>query len=201
MFYELEKDSNYPDVWYNNEIDHFISIVCPIHDGHQRGTRNKAMNLSIEIKKKKFGDFVSTVYSDWIITDHVAEILSNHELTGYKLQPIDVCNMILPYRLWELVVIGKGGEAHPDSGITRTYHCEHCNHIKYRAFKNGVGIIVDESNWDGSDFFTVTAYPKFILVNEKVKSIIEENNLKGALLVPTTELTRNEAYSDEVSPY
>lgn len=200
-FYKLVWDEKYSDVWYNDKIDHFIGITCPIHDGHQRGTRNKDMNLSIKIQNKKFGDLISTVYSDWLITDKVAEIFSKNVLTGYELKSVDVCNRTLPIKLWELVITGQGGEAHPNSGIVKTYHCEHCNYKKYRAFQNGVGIIVDESNWDGSDFFTITAYPKFILISENVKSIIEKNDLNGVLLVPTTELTRDEVYSDEVSPY
>jgi len=201
MFYKLMKDERYTSVWYNDTIDHFIGIKCPVYDGHQRGTRNKDMNLSIEVKRKKLGDFVSTVYSDWLINDNVVELFQKNNLTGYKLKPVNVCNMELAYNLWELVVIGKGGEAHPDSGIVKTYQCEYCNNVNYRAFKNGIGIIVDENNWDGSDFFTITAYPKFVLVNEKVKSIIENNKLKGVKLILSTDLKRPEYFSDEISPY
>jgi len=182
IFYKFEKNYKYSEVWYNDKIDHFIGIICPKHDGHRRCGRNANMNLSIEIKKKKFGDFISTVYSDWLITDKVVKMFQKHNLKGYEIKPVDVCNMTLPFNLWEFIVTGKGGEAHPYSGIVKTYHCKYCNRTKYRAFKNGTGIVVDESNWDGSDFFTITAYPKFVLVNEKVKSIIEENDFKGVLL-------------------
>ena len=186
IFYKLKIDDKYPCPWYNDKVDHFDRVICPKHPGHQRGVRNEHP-LSIEIKKFKFGDFVSTVYSDWLITDRVAEIFESNHLTGYELRPVDVCNATLPFPLWEIVVTGKA-EPHPDSGIKEIYRCEYCGSIKRRAFNDSTGIIIDEATWDGSDFFRIEAYPKYIFVVEKVKKIIEEYHLAGTLLIPSTEL-------------
>jgi len=190
MFYELESDDRYPDVWYNDsdEFRPFISVKCPKYLGHQRGERDINVNLWIDIKRPKIGDFVSTVFSDWLITDRVAEIFKGHNLTGYELHPVKVCNKKLDYNLWELVVTGSAGRAHPDSGINLKFHCQYCGLTRYTPIKKGVGIIVDETQWDGSDFFTIIEYRKFVLVTEKVKKIIEENNLKGVRVVPVSEL-------------
>jgi hypothetical protein len=196
IFCKMNRDDQYPSVWYNDRVDHFDTVICPRHPEHRRAPRNDRA-LSIEIKKNKLGDFVPTVYGDWLITDTLAYIFKKNNLTGYKLRPVDVCNRELPFKLWELMVVGKGGDAHPDSGITLAYHCEHCGRKKYYAFKNSTGIIVDENNWDGSDFFTVTAYPKYVFVTEKVKGIIEKNRLKGVVLIPSTELRREEGGIDD----
>jgi len=60
-------------------------------------------------------------------------------------------------KVWELEVQGRGGNAHPDSGIRLLYVCPECGYNVYSSFQNG--IIVDESQWDGSDFFTINGYP------------------------------------------
>jgi hypothetical protein len=194
MFYELEKDDRYPDVWYSDsdKFDPFISIKCPKYPGHQRGKRDINVNLWIDIKSPKMGDFVSTVYSDWLITDHVAEIFKTHNLTGCKLHPVKVCNKNLDFNLWELVITGNAGKAHPDSDIYVKEHCEYCGSTIYSPIKKGIGIIVNEDSWDGSDFFTITEYYKYILITEKVKKIIEENNLKGVRVVSPSELGTDE---------
>jgi hypothetical protein len=190
MFYVLRRNDRYPDVWYNDsdEFDPFTLVKCPKDPDHQRGERDQNVNLWIDIKKPKIGDFVPTVYSDWLITDRTAEIFKTHNLTGYKLQSVKVCNKKLDFNLWELVVTGSAGRAHPDSELRLIRHCEYCGSTKYTQIKKGVGIIVDEKNWDGSDFFTIVEYYKFILITEKVKKIIDEYNLKGVKVILPSEL-------------
>ncbi len=190
MFYVLRRDDRYPDVWYsdNDAFEPFISIKCPKYSGHQRGERDINVNLWIDIKKPKMEDFASTVYSDWLITDRAAEIFKAHNLTGYKLHPVKVCNKKFDFNLWELIITGNAGKAHPDSGIYIKDHCEYCGSTIYSPIKKGIGIIVDEAHWDGSDFFTIIEYYKYILITEKVKKIIEENNLKGVRVASPSEL-------------
>jgi hypothetical protein len=190
MFYVLRRDDRYPDVWYSDsdDFDPFISVKCPKYPEHQRGERDTNVNLWIDIKKPKMGDFVSTVYSDWLITDRVAEIFKAHNLTGYELHPVKVCNKKLDFNLWELIITGNAGRAHPDSGLNLTLYCKYCGLTRYTPIKKGLGIIVDEAQWDGSDFFTITEYYKYVLITEKVKKIIEENKLKGVRMVSPSEL-------------
>jgi hypothetical protein len=192
MFYELERDDIYPDVWYSDEeaFDPFTEVKCPKDPGHQRGERDYNVNLWIDIKKPKMGDFVSTVYSDWLITDRVAEIFKTHNLTGYELHPVKVCNKKLEFNLWELVITGNAGRAHPDSDLNLRLYCKYCGLTRYTPIKKGLGIIVNETQWDGSDFFTIIEYYKYVLITEKVKKIIEENNLKGVRVVLPSELGR-----------
>jgi len=97
--------------------------------------------------------------------------------------------MKLPFNLWELVITGKA-DYHPDCGIKELYRCDFCDNVKRLSFSNSTGIIINESSWDGSDFFTIEPYPKFIFTIEKVKNIIEEQRLTGILLIPSTELRR-----------
>ncbi len=49
-------------------------------------------------------------------------------------------------------------------------------------------IIVDENNWDGSDIFTITGYPRYYLISERLKELIKKHKLTGVKLIPTYEL-------------
>lgn len=184
FFYKLCKDYSYKDVKYA-EGTNWEAIVCPNDKGHQR-SGNRIGQLRIEIRDKKLSDFLTTFLSEWIVTDAVADILKQNGVSGYKLKPVEVCNMELPCKLWEFIVTGVGGDAHSNSGIYLKHQCKYCKHKRYSAFENG--IIVDEENWDGSDIFTVTGYPRYLLVTEKVKSIIESNRFTGVLFTASHEL-------------
>jgi len=181
----LIDDDQYPEVWYNSKIDHFRSIDCPVFPGHARAKRNDS-NLSIEIKRKKMGDFVSTVYSDWLITDKTAELFKKLKLTGYKLRNVNISNKIVPFELWEFIVVGKA-KIHSDSGVKELYHCEHCDLFVRGTSCDSKGVIIDESTWDGSDFFSIEEKDTCVLVTEKVKKIFDIHKLTGILLVPCTE--------------
>ncbi len=89
--------------------------------------------------------------------------------------------------LWELLIRGKGGDAAPECGI-HLYEYEEAGEIRkaYSSFRNG--IIVDEGNWDGSDFFTVNGYPKFILITERVKEFIIDRQLTNCAIIPSDKL-------------
>ena len=198
MFYELEFPGKYEPLWYDDDVKQFKPIICSKYSGHQRATRS-VFNLSLIAKRKKIPDFCNTVYSDWILSDHVATILRKTEFTGYELRETYIRNNDTGKPFWELFVTGKGGEAHPDSGIFKIRECPYCGSTQYSAFTNGKGIIVDENNWDGSDFFTIIAYPKFVLVTERVKMMIEKYNWSGVKCIPSTEVIRPEWFGNEVS--
>jgi hypothetical protein len=89
-------------------------------------------------------------------------------------------------KLWEFVVTGKGGLAHRASGIVELQRCEVCGLVRYSAFERG--ILVDESTYDGSDFFTVSEYPKYVLVSGRAKAIVEEARLTNVKFIESSNL-------------
>jgi hypothetical protein len=81
---------------------------------------------------------------------------------------------------------GKGGDVRAINNIELKYKCDHCKHVHYSSF--GQGLVIDEKQWDGSDFFTVWPLPRFILVTERVKDFIIENKLTNIKIKPVEEL-------------
>jgi hypothetical protein len=168
------------------------TIRCPVHPEHQRAGK-RIGNLVVVLPSEKVGDFVWTWYSDCLITEKVLNLFREAGITGFTVKPVEIKpktekgHLLTKSRvLWELVVTGKGGDADPRSGIRLVYTCPHCGMIRYSSFQDG--IIVDEQTWDGSDFFTVTGYPKFILVTERAKDLIVEHGLTNCALIRSQDL-------------
>jgi hypothetical protein len=155
-------------------------------------------DLAIVLPTPKVGDFVWTWYSDCIVPDRTLALFKEAGFTGFGTRPVIIEKIerrgakrrketpIPP--LWELLIRGKGGDAAPESGIV-PFQYEDCSGVvrnAYTSFRNG--IIVDEANWDGSDFFTVNGYPKYLLVTERVKELIMDRQLTNCALIPSHKL-------------
>ena len=154
------------------------------------------VDLAIILPSPKIGDFIWTWYSDCIVTEDTLSLVRQGGFTGFEARPVmveKIKGLSRKHRgevtippLWELQVQGKGGDAAPESGIYPLYEIQDSGRFSYSSFRNG--IIVDEVNWDGSDFFTVNGYPKFILVTERVKDLIIAQELTNCSLIPSHKL-------------
>jgi hypothetical protein len=153
------------------------------------------VDLRVVLTSHKIGDFVWTWYGDCIVTEAVLNLFREASFTGFEPRPVVVEKIkrlsrkrreeIFIPPLWELLIKGKGGDAAPESGI-RVIDQNEDGDLRYSSFRNG--IIVDEANWDGSDFFSVNGYPTFILVTERVKDLIINHQLTNCALIPSHEL-------------
>lgn len=179
----------------------FDSITCPVNPDHRRAGK-RLTDLVVILPSPRVGDFVWTWYSECVMTDRVLNLFREAGLTGFEARPVVVQRVKrlgkysvgdIP-RLWELVVTGTGGDALPESGIRLIYRCEGCGWEKYSSYQND--FLVDEAQWDGSDFFTVNGYPKHILVTERVKDVIVANQLTNCMLIPS----ENVRWGDRPTP-
>lgn len=178
MFYVIKRSC---DILTNN-IHYapgttWISIKCPINRGHQRvGGRNGPLRVELE---ENVTDFMWTI-EETFITDRVARLFKEAGFTGYELKPVEVVNR-RDITVWGFNVIGRGGKA---QGLQLKYRCEACGVERYSGYENG--IIFDEKEWDGSDFFMIDGWG-VILITEKVKDFIENNSLTNVIIIPANE--------------
>lgn len=194
-FFELIHDEKYKRVWWSKGITDFEQIICPEHKGHMRGGK-RVGNLFVDIKSKKQADIYMTSYSEWLLSDKVVDVFRKYDITGYELKPVEVCNVELPYKLWEMVVTGWAGVAPEKSGIKLKPEecCQYCNKLRYTGLINPE-YLIDENQWDGSDIFMVWPLPKFVFITEKVVNIINKEKLTGCLYIPLEELrTKNNSF-------
>lgn len=179
----------------------FERITCSLKPGHQRPGKRFG-ELRVILPNRPVQDFVWTWISDCLIQDHVLELFKQNSLTGYMVKPVKArfkrSGSPAPPRLWEVVVTGWGGMASADSGVRLLESCPGCGHLRYSAETPGSKII-DPAQWDGSDFFIVWPYPRFILISDRVAQLIRDNRIEGAQLQRFEE-NRKPRVGDGLSP-
>jgi len=189
-FYKLEIGRERKFIEGSRDND-WEPLVCSKDPGHQRAGR-RLTDLFLEVLSWNVADFSRTMLSDVVITDHALEVLRGAGLTGFAVKPTRVSSFAAGVKrseippLWEFVPTGTAGAAHPDSGIVELHRCEGCGLMSYSSFKNG--IVVNEATYDGSDFFTVIEYPKYILVSPRAKQAIERNRLSNVGFISSSNL-------------
>jgi|WetSurMetagenome_2_1015567.scaffolds.fasta_scaffold288727_2 hypothetical protein len=191
MFYLLEDEPNSnPAEWDSDKIISDRYKNCPADPGHPKIGLLRTNDLHIKLHSPKVPDILSTWYSEFIVTDKVAELFRDNNLTGYELRPVVVTSILhgekdisqLP-KLWELKVSGWGGIAPEESGIKLIFRCPDCDMIRYSALQYADKLI-DSSQWDGSDFFFVWPMPGYIFITEKAKNIMESHKIGGVKYTP-----------------
>ncbi len=172
-------------------------IPCPLDPGHPGIGWYRINDLVAKLRSPKVRDVMNTWHSDYIITDRVATMFKEQGFTGYELRHVDVklpqtdrFRRVIPPVLWELKATGWGGIAPESSGIKLVTICPGCCYTHYTALLHPEHLI-DESQWDGSDFFFVWPMPGFIFITERVKDYVKEKRLKGVDIIPVEKLKSN----------
>lgn len=190
------KSPRSPAEWVHEEMD-LESVPCSVDEGHQHQGK-RLTDLSVKLPGYSPEDFVWTWYSECLMQDHVLHVLEKHGFTGFHVKPVKARfekNLLnSPPRLWELVVTGWCGLAPPESGVRLEQNCNACGHMRYSGFSDPEKVI-DESQWDGSDFFIVWPLPMYIFITDRVASVIKQAQFKGVSLVALSDLKPTDGHS------
>ena len=186
-FYKMGIDDlNFKRLEYTQDTE-WETILCPKFKDHQRNG-NRIGELKISTVAYNSNDFLWT-FLDWMLNEKVVDIFLKYKITGYNLEPVRILESGSSSNIYELVVNGQGGKADSRSGIIVKESCEYCGMKIYSAFENGIWI--NETNWDGSEIFTIEGYPSYYMVNERLKEIILKHKLTGVNLICTQDLKWN----------
>lgn len=187
-FYILDDPEDLPENHYTEYTDsvNFEQIVCSKTKGHYRPGK-RITKLSVVVPSCN-NDIIWTWYHDCLINKKVVSLLKDNNISGYILEDVFIARdkrkgKSFNKKLYNLVVVGNGGNIHPSSGYKIIEVCEQCGSKKKQDFTNG--LIVDYALWDKSDIITVKEYPKYFLVTEKVKSLFENNRITGCVFIPS----------------
>jgi hypothetical protein len=134
-----------------------------------------------------------------LLQERTLTLLRSAGFTGFEVRPVEARfrrSTERPPRLWELVVTGWAGMARPESGIRldEPASCSVCGHLRYTGLRNP-GSLIDESKWDGSDFFMVWPMPMFVFVTDGVRRTVREHHLTGVRVVPVSDLGPADGFS------
>lgn len=166
----------------------YETIHCPKFPGHQRpGARQSALHVRVP---GPAGDIVWTWQSDCLFSERLIEIARLAGLSGATFRPAHVTDKRgepLAQRYEELVVTGWGGIAPEESGVQLKERCSACGLLVYSCFTDPTKL-VDERQWDGSDFFIVWPLPGFILLSERAAMILEASRAGPMHIGPLDKL-------------
>jgi len=185
-------------------------ILCSLDPDHMRGGK-RTTDLRVLLTCKSITDFVWDWLSECLIQDGVLRLFQEAGFTGFEVKPVEARIKVRAKRpdpcddnaglkaedaaavgiptLWELVVTGWGGIAPPESGIRLDESCPACGLLHYTSFDNPA-LLIDEKQWDGSDFFIVWPLPGFIFVTDRVARFIRKHKLTGARLQASETLRK-----------
>ncbi len=186
MFYTF--NYNRDDPVLDIDLDAIVGdeiIPCPLDPGHPGSGWYRTNDLVIKLRSAKVRDVSSTWHNDHIVSDRVATLFKKYGFTGYSIRKVDVrlsksalARGAIAPKLWEFKVGGWGGIAPESSGIKLVTNCPACCYTHYTPFTDADKLI-DQSQWDGSDFFFVWPMPRRIFITERVKSLVLSASFTG----------------------
>jgi len=187
--------------WDHDEMESALEVIeCPVNPGHQHAGK-RLRNLSVVLPDNEVQDFVWTWYSECLLRDNTLALFRSAGFTGFETKPVAArfrSAKSAPPKLWELVVIGWAGMASPASGVRldESKSCTICGHLTYTGLLHP-DLLINEASWDGSDFFMVWPFPRFIFITERVARAIRSHNLRGARTVRGSDFN---PVTDQFSP-
>jgi hypothetical protein len=174
-------------------------VVCPRFPGHQRGGK-RTTDLKIVLRTTDLHDFIWFDYTgECVIQDRVLQLLRDYHVTGFEVRPVKAryegWNKVPP-TLWQIVVVGWAGMAKPESGILldASTSCLECGYLHYTGLDN-LKKLINQSCWDGSDFFMLWPMPTWIFVTDRVTAIIQEHRLTGTRRIDISELRKTDGFT------
>jgi hypothetical protein len=168
---------------------------CTLNPDHPNILLGEEKPLPIVLPSIDVPDVFWTWGSSCVVTERVADLLRASSLTGFDFAPVRITRVKgrsidyskLP-KLWELKITGWGGMASKESGILLIEaRCPECGYSDYGPLEEPEKLI-DESAYDGSDFFMVWPLPKYIFVTGRVREFVKHNGLKGSTFIPFNKI-------------
>jgi hypothetical protein len=175
-------------------------IICPAVPDHRRGGK-RLTDLCVVIPSLKVDDFVWTWQSECMIQEAILKMFKKEGFTGFEVKPVKFrfkrkSETKLP-KLFEIVVTGWGGMGSAQSEVKMTYKCSACNDMEFKGVKSFANLL-DEKQWDGSDFFIVWPYPRFIFITARVANFIKKHKMSGIKLQKPED--NNSSYDTGITP-
>lgn len=177
------------------------SSICPTC-GHSKFTR-QVRDLSVELYGSVLCDFVWTDSPDILVRAALMDLLRNSPLTGFAFRNINVVawwqtdpttqetidwliGNTAP-ELFQVLVLGKGGSILLQNKPRIESACAICGTLIYAPLEKG--ILVDSSQWDGSDVFVMQEFPGYILVTERFLRFLTAHQVQNYIAIPADEFS------------
>lgn len=162
-------------------------IDCSVNEGH-RTLGRRLTPLAVKLKRRTTFNVRWTGFTCVpLFDDKSLHILHQNRFMGFEARPVGCRysrDVGLPVpNLWELIVLGWGGIASQEAGFRLLGSCRGCGRMSYFTQQRPPKI-VDERQWDGSDFFRVWPVHAEMFFTDRVKAALEQNGITGVEYIP-----------------
>jgi hypothetical protein len=151
-------------------------IHCGLKQGHQRSA-NYGEKFSIEMP---LDTLTLSMYWTWmfdcLIRHDLSHLFASNGITGFRTQQVKIklAGERVSHDFEMLKPIGWGGGATEKSGVKLLESCCACGYLRYSGVQDWRQLI-DWTQWDGSDIFIAWPLPKYILITDRVRDLLETN--------------------------
>ncbi len=158
---------------------------CPATDRHA-GRAKRIGKLQVIADPRALKDFTWTWYTELLMSPKALKVFEKHHVTGFDVRPVTAQYpkpiKARPPELYEVIITGWAGLPPREAKLTVTRHCTACGNTRYSIGEPTK--ILDSRAWDGSDLFMVWPFPRHPFVSDRLASIIRQEKLSGARLIP-----------------
>jgi hypothetical protein len=166
----------------------YNEVPCPATNRH--AICKRVGDLHVIPHPAGLRDFTWTWMSDMLVSPRALAFFERHRVTGFEARRVvaDYPHPIKtkPPELYEIIVTGWAGLPAPAAGLTVINSCPTCGHKKFSVAEPSH--LIDPAAWDGSDIFMVWPLPRYRFVTDRLASLIRQEKLSGANLVPAREI-------------
>ena len=194
-------------LWNDDSDEYLEGTTCSFDPDHARATRRWQPAVFREESKldqaiNPLFDALSTPRPSFVLRDSVFAALSRAGLTGWLRNPVRIRQESgrVDETFGELWINGFAGIAGPHSGCRLIWRCRTCGDTHYEP-----GFVVakgfDESQWDGSDFFTFWPLANYRFCTDRAKRVLEGFHVEEIRFRRVDELTKPlQIYGDSRIP-
>jgi hypothetical protein len=205
MFWVLERpESGLSDAIYG-EIDGsdepWLEVPrCPQCD---RATLvQQTQDINLELHRANLLDFVWADSAEIFVSTSLMNLLQHSGLSGFTFRSVNIVawwredpatHEIINWLeredappLYQLVIVGKGGSVLPQNQVQVESLCSECGAADYEFLT--AGILVDQSQWDGSDIFTLNELG-WTFMTEKFLRFLVENHIQNYTAIPSDKFS------------
>jgi hypothetical protein len=171
--------------------------LCPATTGwNQHRCSRRVADLELEVRHTRHDEWIVAAFCQGLVMHaRLLEEFEKRSLTGYRLRPATVRfrDGSLSREYSQLVVTGWAGVAPPESGIELIEACGQCGYKRYSALERPEHLI-DWSQWTGDDFFMVWPLPNYIMITERVASVLRELTVNSYRLKDPRQLQQQYSF-------
>lgn len=176
------------------------TTICPSCGRFAIGKQIK--DASLELHGANLLDFVWVDSTEIFISVSLMNLLKQSGLGGFTFRNV---NIVAWWRddpatgeivdwlgreetppLYQLVILGKGGSILPQNRVRVQAVCTECGAADYEFLTGGV--LVDQSQWDGSDICTLNEIG-WAFITERFLKFLIENHIQNYAAIPSDKFS------------